>query len=174
MTSFGPDAFTGDVRGVLRREPGPRKGSRSFLGLVEAAVEAVLATLDIRLPGIFVDCVSLARAGTRVSSFESSLTRVKIPDMMAYIPSGSAASRSLNASASFATASRRESSAVLSSTSWQEIPTALLYSLRPRIASLDESEAVEEAEACRRSDASVDAVEKREFLVGDDEADWAC
>lgn len=42
------------------------------------------------------------------------------------------------------------------------------------MASLDESEAVEEADVCRRSEARVDAVEKREFLVGDEEADCGC
>jgi hypothetical protein len=130
MTSLGPDrdSLVGLVSGVLRRLPGARK--RSFVGLVEeaVAVEAVLATLEILLSDVLLlldGWDNAARDGMSVIIRPSSFTRVKTPDRIAYMPSGSAASRSLNASASLATASRLLSSAVLSSTSWHDIPMAL-------------------------------------------------
>jgi hypothetical protein len=170
MTSFAPVPLLGVVICVLSLLPGAR-GIGSFRGLME---DAVLATLDTLLAGPCSGLLMAARDGIRVIIFLSSFRRVKMPDMMWYIPSGSAASSSLKASATLATASRLLESAVLSSTSWQDIPIALVYSLRPKMASFDDDSDPDDddvaEDACCELSATVDAVEKREFLVGDVEA----
>jgi hypothetical protein len=170
MTSLAPVPFVGVVICVLSLLPGAR-GIGSFRGLME---DAVLAMLDTLLAGPCTGLLKAARDGMRVIIFLSSLTRLKMPDMMWYIPSGSAASSSLKASATLATASLLLESAVLSNTSWQDIPMALVYSLRPKIASFDDDSDPDDDEvvvdAWREALAIVDAVEKREFLVGDVEA----